>query len=232
MKTLTIDQIKEIKDFIISKDVKYYEIIEELTDHLASSIEDKWSEGNNNNLEYLLAKEYENFGSYKFLSIQESREKQKFREYKHMFFKSLKEFFTFPLIVTVIAIILLIAALLHWIGQEFKFLTMIFIMSPVIVFFYSYAKDLVLRKKVKTKLLLDRTYSSVMSFSLLSNTIFFNIIMQGKRLFNLPTTYDSIGDCLLMASGITLTILSIYVGLNIIKPTYQNERDRILKTIN
>ncbi|MEK6485190.1 hypothetical protein [Myroides odoratimimus] len=85
---------------------------------------------------------------------------------------------------------------------------------------------------MKTKLLLDRTYSSVMSFSLLSNTIFFNIIMQGKRLFNLPTTYDSIGDCLLMASGITLTILSIYVGLNIIKPTYQNERDRILKTIN
>ncbi|MCC9044557.1 hypothetical protein LNQ81_17960 [Myroides sp. M-43] len=232
MTTLTTERIQEIRAFIISKDVKYYETIEELTDHLASSIEEKWSEGENNNLEYLLAKEYENFGPYKFLSIQESREKQKFREYKHMFFKSLKEFFTFPLIITVLAIVLLIAALLHWIGQEYKFLTMIVMMSPIIVFIYIYVIDLVLRKKVKTKLLLDSTYSSVMSFSLLSNTIFFNVIMQGKRFFNLPTTYDSIGDCLLMASGITLTILSIYVGLKIIKPAYQNERDRVLKTIN
>lgn len=232
MTTLTTEQIQEIRAFIISKDVKYYEIIEELTDHLASFIEEKWTEDNCNNLQYLLAKEYENFGPYKFLSIQESREKQKFIEYKSMFLKALKEFFTFPLIVTTIATVLLIALLLNWIGQEFKFLTMIVMMSPIIVFFYIYIKDLVLRKRVNTKLLLDRTYSSTISFSLLSNTIFFNVIMQGKRFFNLPTTYDSVEQCLLMASGITLTALSIYVGLKIIKPAYYKERDKIVQTIN
>lgn len=232
MKTLTTEQIQEIRAFIISKDVKYYEIIEELTDHLASSIEEKWTEDNCNNLQYLLAKEYENFGTYKFLSIQESREKQKFIEYKSMFLKALKEFFTFPLIVTTIAAVLLIAVLLNWIGQEFKLLTMIVMMSPIIVFIYIYVKDLVLRKRVKTKLLLDRTYSSTISFSLLSNTIFFNVIIQGKRFFNLPTTYDSIEQCLLMASGITLTVLSIYIGIKIIMPAYHSERDKIVQTIN
>ncbi|MDM1374805.1 hypothetical protein HX071_11950 [Myroides marinus] len=227
MKTLSTNQIQEIREFVISKDIKYYEIIEELTDHLASSIEEKNT--SYENLEKLLQLEYENFGSFKFLSIQEDKERRKFREYKTLFFDGVKIFFTLPLIITTIAIILLITLTLNLLGSFNPIFSMLLMMSPIVLFSCIYLKDFLSKKRTKVKLLLDRTYQSTVTFALIISSIYYGGLREARKLFEL--SLDDLKANFFLAIGYTISILSIYVVLKVIRPIYTKEKEIIIKTV-
>jgi hypothetical protein len=93
---LTTEQIEYVKNYIISKDIKWYELQVELTDHMVTSMEGFWEK--NPELAFHQVKQYaeDKFGRNGFKAIEEERTKILRKEHKNKQVKMVKEYFKLP----------------------------------------------------------------------------------------------------------------------------------------
>lgn len=74
MKKVNPQQIEKIKTFLIKKDVVYYDLQQELVDHVCTSIEEQWEKKPDLTFDQAFHNEYKNFGIFGFSDIVEKRE--------------------------------------------------------------------------------------------------------------------------------------------------------------
>jgi hypothetical protein len=93
---LTTEQIEYVENYIISKDIKWYELQVELTDHMVTSMEGFWEK--NPELTFHQVKQYaeDQFGRNGFKAIEEERTQILRKEFKRAQLKMVAEYFKFP----------------------------------------------------------------------------------------------------------------------------------------
>lgn len=232
MKKLTNQEIQEIRTFVINNGAKYYEVIEELTDHIANGIEEQWLLDNTLSFKVALDLEYNKFGILKFQSIQEDREQRKFKAYKHIFFLNLKEFFTFPLLVTTTAISLLSTLVLYNLGELLRSLAGIIMLTPILFYFIINTVDLIkYKRKNSTKLILDKVYRSTVSLPIVTASLLFQFLIIQPNIANWVISISKFWYSGIIGIGLTVSFISVYIALKKIKPIYEEERKKILRTV-
>lgn len=93
---LTEKHIGKIRDFIKSKYVDFYDVQEELVDHLASAVEQKLASDPSLSFQKALTDAYQGFGIFGFSEFVEEKQEQAFRKGRKLFFKELITFFKLP----------------------------------------------------------------------------------------------------------------------------------------
>ena len=105
---LTNQQIQYVSDYIESKDIKWYELQVELTDHMVSSMEEFWAA--DPELTFHQVKHYaeDKFGRNGFKAIEEERAKVLRKEFRKTQFTMISSYLKFPKIMASILAVYLI----------------------------------------------------------------------------------------------------------------------------
>lgn len=119
--TLNKEQLKHISNLIEMKGVKYYDVNMELTDHMASEVEEILEK---ERLTYMLAvkKAFLRYDRFHFMKIEEEKEKKLRKQASKMFRRAFFQFFTFPKIIFTGAIFTLSLFLLKYFSFEQLFI--------------------------------------------------------------------------------------------------------------
>jgi hypothetical protein len=107
MKTLQSSELDKIRQELINQKVEYIEIIEELTDHIATGIEKQWNETDSVvSFEEALYCEVNKFGDKGLKRVQSKMTQAKTLEYSKKLFVAMKGCFMSSKIVVIVAIFL------------------------------------------------------------------------------------------------------------------------------
>ncbi|WP_255462785.1 hypothetical protein [Flavobacterium sp. GP15] len=140
---LTTEQIKYVSDYIESKDIKWYELQVELTDHMVSSMEEIWEK--DPELTFHQAKQYaENkfTGDSSFKSIEKEQTKVLRKEYNREQWKMIAAYLKFPKIISSILLLALTFKISLYFEEPRKFVAVLFLflLFAAITIVYSYYK--------------------------------------------------------------------------------------------
>lgn len=157
---LTNQQINYVENYIISKDIKWYELQVELTDHMINSMEEFWKA--DPELTFHQVKHYaeERFGRNGFKAIEEERTQILRKEFRRMQWKMIADYLKFPKIfASALALIVVYKSSLYF-DKPVKFIAMLYILLLVayIPSFYSYFRN----RKIKGKRFLQIEISNPM----------------------------------------------------------------------
>jgi hypothetical protein len=125
---LTTEQIEYVENYIISKDIKWYELQVELTDHMVTSMEGFWEK--NPELAFHQVKQYaENIfvGDSSFKSIEKERTLILQKEYKSSRLKMVKYYLSFPKIIGTVLAVLAIYKISFYFQDSIKFISRLFL---------------------------------------------------------------------------------------------------------
>lgn len=141
---LTTEQIKYVSDYIESKDIKWYELQVELTDHMVSSMEEIW--GKNPDLTFHQVKQYaENkfTGDSSFKSIEKEQTKFLRKEYNRAQWKMIAAYLKFPKILSSILLLAFTFKISLYFEEPRKFVAglFLFLLLVAISMVYSYYKN-------------------------------------------------------------------------------------------
>jgi hypothetical protein len=142
---LTTEQIEYVENYIISKDIKYYELQIELTDHMVTSMEEFWKK--DPELTFHQVKYYaeDKFGRNGFKAIEEERTQILRKEFKRAQLKMVAEYFKFPKIILSILLAFLAFKASFYFDEPVNFVAKLFgllvILSiPALYSFYTNRK--------------------------------------------------------------------------------------------
>ena len=140
---LTNEQIKYVSDYIESKDIKWYELQVELTDHMVSSMEEIWEK--DPELTFHQVKQYaENkfTGDSSFKSIEKERTEILGKEFRKEQWKMIGEYLKFPKIFASIIVVFLTFKISLYFEEPRKFVAglFLFLLFAAIPIVYSYYK--------------------------------------------------------------------------------------------
>ena len=157
---LTNQQINYVENYIISKDIKWYELQVELTDHMINSMEEFWKA--DPELTFHQVKHYaeERFGRNGFKAIEEERTQILRKEFRRMQWRMIADYLKFPKIfASALALIVVYKSSLYF-DKPVKFIAMLYILLLVayIPSFYSYFRN----RKIKGKRFLQIEISNPM----------------------------------------------------------------------
>lgn len=141
---LTTEQIKYVSDYIESKDIKWYELQVELTDHMVSSMEEIWEK--DPELTFQQVKQYaENkfTGDSSFKSIEKERTEIMGKEFRKEQWKMIGEYLKFPKIFASIIVVFLTFKISLYFEEPRKFVAglFLFLLFAAIPIVYSYYKN-------------------------------------------------------------------------------------------
>lgn len=105
---LTQPQIQNLYNFTRQHYVEHYDLQTELVDHLANDIESVWQTEANLSFEDARDKAFKKFGVFGFMDVLERRQKTMNKRYIKYLWVELKQWFTFPKLITTIAVFLII----------------------------------------------------------------------------------------------------------------------------
>lgn len=103
LRKISPEQAEQLFAFTIKHFVEYYDLQNELTDHLANAIEERWKTEPNLSFDDALKQEFKKFGIFGFMGVVESRRVALSKKYNRMMWGYLKEFIKIPQIVITIA---------------------------------------------------------------------------------------------------------------------------------
>ena len=167
MRKVNTEEIKCIEDFIIKKDIVYYDLQIELLDHICSGIEEQWKKDPDLNFKKAFHNEYKHFGIYGFSDILEKREAnlkkhywKKIGQHSINWFKIPQLFFT----------LLLVYSIFHMLSSSYNFIFMdiiiVGICAATITKLITLSTKLNRKKKKKEKILLiDHVIKEASAFS-------------------------------------------------------------------
>ena len=124
---LTTEQIEYVENYIISKDIKWYELQVELTDHMVTSMEGFWEK--NPELAFHQVKQYaENIfvGDSSFKSIEKQRKRILQKEYRKVQWKMITDYLKFPKIFGSILLVYLAYTFSAYFVSPQKYLAVLF----------------------------------------------------------------------------------------------------------
>lgn len=152
-KKLTAEQVEYIADYIESRDIKWYELQVELTDHMVSSMEEFWAK--DPELTFHQVKHYaeEKFGRNGFKAIEEDRTQILRKEFKKAQRKMVSEYLKFPKILVSILLVFLTFKASFYFDEPIKYLTRLFGLLAIFaipVLYYSFKN-----RKIKGKRFLE-----------------------------------------------------------------------------
>jgi hypothetical protein len=99
MKNLTTEQIGTVSNYILSFDIKWYELQVELTDHFVSIMEEIWNEDPALTFHQVKYRAEQRFGRNYFKEVEEKRIKELRNEHKRIQLKMVSEYLKLPKIV-------------------------------------------------------------------------------------------------------------------------------------
>lgn len=105
---LTQPQIQNLYAFTRQHYVEHYDLQTELVDHLANDIESVWQTETNLSFEDARDQAFKKFGVFGFMEVLERRQKAMNKRYIKYLWAELKQWFTFPKLITTIAVFLII----------------------------------------------------------------------------------------------------------------------------
>jgi hypothetical protein len=142
---LTTEQIDYVENYIISKDIKYYELQIELTDHMVTSMEEFWKK--DPELTFHQVKYYaeDKFGRNGFKAIEEERTQILRKEFKRVQLKMIAEYVKFPKIILGILLAFLAFKASFYFDEPVNFVTKLFgllaiLGIPALYSFYTNSK--------------------------------------------------------------------------------------------
>mgnify|MGYP005990584659 CR=1 FL=1 len=141
---LTQTHIQELYSFTRKHYVYFYDVQTELVDHLANDIEEIWVKYPNLSFEQARDKSFKKFGVFGFMDVIESRQKAMNKRYAKILWRFFKEWFTFPKLITTLAIFLSFFLLLKMPFSEYILLTGLLVLVT-----YDLIKQLKSRRKHK-----------------------------------------------------------------------------------
>jgi hypothetical protein len=157
---LTNEQIQYVSDYIESKDIKWYELQVELTDHMVSSMEEFWAA--DPELTFHQVKHYaeDKFGRNGFKVIEEERIQILSKEYRITQWKMIADFLKFPKIFASALTLIIIYKSSFYFDKPVKFIGVLYgiLLVAYIPSIYSYFKN----RKIKGKRFLQIEISNPM----------------------------------------------------------------------
>lgn len=157
---LTTQQIEYVENYIISKDIKWYELQIELTDHMVTSMEEFWRK--DPELTFHQVKQYaeDTFGRKGFKAIEEERTQILKREFRKTQWKMITAYLKFPKIFACLLALIISYKLSFYFDKPVKFISalFVFLLALYIPFMYSYFKN----RKINGKRFLQIEISSPM----------------------------------------------------------------------
>lgn len=140
---LTNQQIEYVENYIISKDIKWYELQVELTDHMVSSMEEFWEQ--DPDLTFHQVKHYaeDKFGRNGFKAIEEERTQILKKEYRSAQWIMIVDYLKFPKIFASLLALIISYKLSFYYDKPVKFLAVlyVFVLASYVPAIYSYFKN-------------------------------------------------------------------------------------------
>lgn len=174
---LTEKHIIKIRAFVKSKYVDFYDVQEELVDHIALSVEQKRISDPSLCFEKALTNVYQGFGIFGFSEFVEEKQEQAFRKGRKLFFKELITFFKLPQLL----LTLLIGLFFHLAISSFEkeVILVICLVAILIPSFYGGLQLWRFQKSTKKELTQAKFTSTFLGgFGMFINV--FNIMFHGK----------------------------------------------------
>ncbi|PKH66741.1 hypothetical protein CXF59_12535 [Flavobacterium sp. ALD4] len=154
---LTNNQIEYVENYIISKDIKWYELQIELTDHMITSMEEFWKK--DPELTFHQVKYYaeDKFGRNGFKVIEEERTQILRKEFKRAQLKMVAEYFKFTKIILCILLAFLAFKASFYFDEPVKFVENLFLLLAILFIpaLYSFFTN----RKIKGKRFLELNIS-------------------------------------------------------------------------
>ncbi|MGO4820103.1 MULTISPECIES: hypothetical protein [unclassified Flavobacterium] len=161
---LTNQQINYVENYINSKDIKWYELQVELTDHMINSMEEFWKA--DPELTFHQVKHYaeERFGRNGFKAIEEERTQILKKESRRMQWKMIADYLKFPKIFASALTLIIFYKSSFYFDKPVKFIALLygFFLALYIPAIYSYFKN----RKIKGKRFLQIEISSPIALGL------------------------------------------------------------------
>lgn len=236
MTRVTNQQIDFIRKVVQSNGAYYYEVAEELTDHIIIGIEKLWLEDPFLSFEQAVHLQLEEFGKENFSKIKKANEKTHFNKYKSMFTSELLSFFQIPQIVVIIAFLLCAIALV--INIEFGPLSLVILLLAV---GSPYFLNMTLQKNtgknplinkdldIKQRFLIDETFRRVISSISATGAFVYILFIVIPRYENFAYLSDTLVYNILFAVVFTLLVVTNYIYWFVLYPRYKREKQSILK---
>jgi hypothetical protein len=211
---LTNEQIQYVSDYIESKDIKWYELQVELTDHMVLSMEEFWVQNPDLSFEQVKENTFKKFTKSELKAIEEERTKILGKEVAKEHRKLIGEYLTFPKIVGSLVLVYFVYTISAYFVSPQKYIAVLFCSSLIITLplcFYWWKNKEIAGKKF---LMVNRlTYSGlIISFSNLgmsSSSYLRNELLQYQWLVLL--------FCCIWVFTILFSITAIYLSKKTIK---------------
>ncbi|MDG2433102.1 hypothetical protein [Flavobacterium sp.] len=164
---LTNEQIQYISNYIESKDIKWYELQLELTDHMVLSMEEFWEQNPDLSFEQVQEKTFKKIAKPELKAIEKERAKILSKELAKEHRKMIAEYLTFPKIVGSLVLVYFVYTISAYFVSPQKYIAVLFCSSLIITLplsFYLWKNKEIDGKKF---LMVNRLTSSglIISFS-------------------------------------------------------------------
>jgi hypothetical protein len=143
---LTPPQIQNLYAFTRQHYVEHYDLQTELVDHLANDIESVWQTQTNLSFEDARDKAFKKFGVFGFMDVLERRQKAMNKRYLKYLWTELKQWFTFPKLITTMALFFAI-----YLGLSTIFAKSFLIGLFVIICVFAIYKSIQLKRQFKQR---------------------------------------------------------------------------------
>ena len=210
MKKLNSEQIQQLYKFTRQHYVEYYDVQNELVDHLANDIEQIWQEQPNLPFEDAKTISFKKFGVFGFMDVVEALAKALNKKYWKLVLEIFKEFFNIPKITISITIFLILIVGFQLLSSKIMFLSIglggLVVLLPKLYFLEKERKQ---RFKETNKKWLLEDYVFNIGGSLSIFNLFFQMV-------NFSPETASNTFVLIAAIILTVFMLLIYITIFII----------------
>ena len=207
---LTSNQIQQLYKFTRQHYVEYYDVQNELVDHLANDIEQIWQEQPNLPFEDAKTISFKKFGVFGFMDVVEALAKALNKKYWKLVLEIFKEFFNIPKITISITIFLILIVGFQLLSSKIMFLSIglggLVVLLPKLYFLEKERKQ---RFKETNKKWLLEDYVFNIGGSLSIFNLFFQMV-------NFSPETASNTFVLIAAIILTVFMLLIYITIFII----------------
>lgn len=187
---LSSSQIEYVNQYIVSKDIKWYELQMELTDHLVLEMERIWKQSPELSFHQVMNQAERFFGKNGFKEIENERTEILRKQYRKQHFSMVKEYLKFPKIMVSILLGFLVYQVFFYFEKPPKVMGFLFIMLYLfsLATFYNWLKIRFYDKKRFLEMEFLNAYSGISIFSQLGVqlTVSFKEEIQNNHLLLIP----------------------------------------------
>jgi hypothetical protein len=208
---VNILQTDRLYQFTREHFVEYYDLQNELVDHLAQGIEAQWSQDAQIDFEIALKNEFKKFGVFGFSDVVEQRQAAMSKRYQKFIWRHFKEYFRLPKIVLTFLSVFGLYSLVSLVDQLRWLVFIGLLVGYAFLYFFFY------KKKIKKNKPREKWMMAEMIYDYGRNTTVLPILFQvpaqlmvhaPKMLYN---SYFLFCYCFVMVAFLIINHIMIYV---------------------